>query len=111
LATPEPRGVSYALPANADRSGPRTVPAAAQTESYSLKSFDGFSLNDAIARALAEEKYTTPTPVQMQNRIKTLAENRGTVEISPYNSEKGRLIFRHKDERASSPVRPAQHNH
>jgi ATP-dependent RNA helicase RhlE len=29
-----------------------------------LKSFDGFGLNDAIARAIAEEKYTTPTPIQ-----------------------------------------------
>jgi Translation initiation factor 1A / IF-1 len=103
--------VSYALPANADRSGPRTVPAAAQTESYPLESFDGFGLNDAIARALAEEKYTAPTPVQMQNRIKTLAGDRVTIEISPYDPEKGRLIFRHKDERAGSAVRPAQRNH
>jgi len=31
-----------------------------------LKSFAGFGLNDAIARAIAEEKYTTPTPIQMQ---------------------------------------------
>jgi ATP-dependent RNA helicase RhlE len=31
-----------------------------------LKSFDGFGLNDAIARAIAEEKYATPTPIQVQ---------------------------------------------
>jgi len=31
-----------------------------------LKSFDGFGVNDAIARAIAEEKYTTFTPIQMQ---------------------------------------------
>jgi translation initiation factor IF-1 len=46
-----------------------------------------------------------------KNRIKTLAGDRVTVEISPYDLEKGRLIFRHKDERASSAVRPAQRNH
>jgi translation initiation factor IF-1 len=35
-----------------------------------------------------------------KNRIKTLAGDRVTVEMSPYDSEKGRLVFRHKDERA-----------
>jgi translation initiation factor IF-1 len=37
-----------------------------------------------------------------KNRIKTLAGDRVTVEMSPYDLEKGRLVFRHKDERASS---------
>jgi len=46
-----------------------------------------------------------------KNRIKTLAGDRVTVEIAPYDLEKGRLIFRHKDERASFAVRPAQRNH
>ena len=32
-----------------------------------------------------------------KNRIKTLAGDRVTVEMSPYDLEKGRLIFRHKD--------------
>jgi translation initiation factor IF-1 len=41
-----------------------------------------------------------------KNRIKTLAGDRVTVEMSPYDLEKGRLIFRHKDERASMPRRP-----
>jgi translation initiation factor IF-1 len=36
-----------------------------------------------------------------KNRIKTLAGDRVTVEVSPYDLEKGRLIFRHKDERAN----------
>ena len=36
-----------------------------------------------------------------KNRIKTLAGDRVTVEVSPYDLEKGRLIFRHKDERAA----------
>jgi translation initiation factor IF-1 len=36
-----------------------------------------------------------------KNRIKTLAGDRVTVEMSPYDIEKGRVIFRHKDERAA----------
>ena len=48
-----------------------------------------------------------------KNRIKTLAGDRVTVEMSPYDLEKGRLIFRHKDERAGAapaggPPRGAQ---
>jgi translation initiation factor IF-1 len=47
-----------------------------------------------------------------KNRIKTLAGDRVTVEMSPYDLEKGRLIFRHKDERPASagpgPQRGAQ---
>ncbi|ABY29458.1 MAG: translation initiation factor IF-1 [Methylobacteriaceae bacterium] len=41
-----------------------------------------------------------------KNRIKTLAGDRVTVEMSPYDLEKGRLVFRHKDER--SGPRPPQ---
>jgi translation initiation factor IF-1 len=41
-----------------------------------------------------------------KNRIKTLAGDRVTVEMSPYDLEKGRLVFRHKDERAA-PARKA----
>ena len=41
-----------------------------------------------------------------KNRIKTLAGDRVTVEMSPYDLEKGRLIFRHKDERPSTPGGP-----
>ena len=37
-----------------------------------------------------------------KNRIKTLAGDRVTVEMSPYDLEKGRLIFRHKDERPNA---------
>jgi translation initiation factor IF-1 len=32
------------------------------------------------------------------------------VEVSPYDLEKGRLIFRHKDERAGTLHRPPQRN-
>ena len=41
-----------------------------------------------------------------KNRIKTLAGDRVTVEMSPYDLEKGRLVFRHKDERAPTGPRP-----
>jgi translation initiation factor IF-1 len=41
-----------------------------------------------------------------KHRIKTLAGDRVTVEMSPYDLEKGRLVFRHKDERASTAPRP-----
>jgi translation initiation factor IF-1 len=45
-----------------------------------------------------------------KNRIKTLAGDRVTVEVSPYDLEKGRLIFRHKDERAGTLSRAPQRN-
>ena len=46
-----------------------------------------------------------------KNRIKTLAGDRVTVEMSPYDLDKARLVFRHKDERSSTapaggPARP-----
>jgi len=37
-----------------------------------------------------------------KHRIKTLTGDRVTVEMSPYDLDKARLVFRHKDERASS---------
>lgn len=43
-----------------------------------------------------------------KNRIKTLAGDRVTVELSPYDLDKGRLVFRHKDERAAPANRPPQ---
>src|SRR4051794_41940092 len=41
-----------------------------------------------------------------KNRIKTLAGDRVTLEMSPDDLEKGRLIFRHKDERAGTGGAP-----
>ena len=41
-----------------------------------------------------------------KNRIKTLAGDRVTIEMSPYDLEKGRLIFRHKDERPGGGQAP-----
>ena len=43
-----------------------------------------------------------------KNRINTLAGDRVTVEMSPYDLQKGRLIFRHKDERAGASRRPVR---
>ena len=43
-----------------------------------------------------------------RNRIKTLAGDRVTIEISPYDLEKGRLIFRHKEERAGATRPPGR---
>src|ERR1700728_1216434 len=56
-------------------------PPARKTESYSLNSFDGFGLNDAIARAIAEENYTTPTPIQVQT-IPTVMSRRDVIGIA-----------------------------
>ena len=41
-----------------------------------------------------------------KNRIKTLTGDRVTVEMSPYDLDKARLVFRHKDERAQVGPRP-----
>ena len=38
-------------------------------------------------------------------RIRVLAGDRVTVEMTPYDLTKGRIIFRHKDERAA-PANP-----
>lgn len=43
-----------------------------------------------------------------KNRIKTIEGDRVTVEMSPYDLDKGRIIFRHKDEKASTGLRPPQ---
>jgi translation initiation factor IF-1 len=43
-----------------------------------------------------------------KNRIRILAGDRVTVEMTTYDLTKGRITFRHKDERAApAPSRPA----
>jgi len=37
-----------------------------------------------------------------KSRIRTLTGDRVTVEMSPYDLDKGRITFRHKDDKASS---------
>ena len=49
--------------------------------------------NDHIILAYAAGK-------MKKNRIRTIAGDRVVVEMSPYDLEKGRLVFRHKDERS-----------
>ena len=45
-----------------------------------------------------------------KHRIRILAGDRVTLEISPYDVSKGRINFRHKDEHALAPQRrPVQH--
>jgi ATP-dependent RNA helicase RhlE len=46
-----------------------------------LTSFQDFTLNDAITRALAEEKYLTPTPIEAQT-IPTVMSGRDVIGIA-----------------------------
>ena len=39
-----------------------------------------------------------------KNRIRILAGDRVTVEMTPYDLTKGRINFRHKDERSAPPM-------
>jgi translation initiation factor IF-1 len=39
-----------------------------------------------------------------KNRIRVLAGDRVTVEMTPYDLTKGRITFRHKEERGSAPA-------
>jgi translation initiation factor IF-1 len=79
-----------------------------------LLQFEGVvieALPDARFRVQLEagHKIVAYTAGRMKkNRIKTLAGDRVTVEMSPYDLEKGRLIFRHKDERAGPPRPPVR---
>ena len=43
-----------------------------------------------------------------KNRIRILAGDRVTIEMTPYDLTKGRINFRHKDVRAGSGSPPAQ---
>jgi translation initiation factor IF-1 len=43
-----------------------------------------------------------------KNRIRILAGDRVTLEMSPYDLTKGRINFRHKDERGPAPARNPQ---
>ncbi len=43
-----------------------------------------------------------------KNRIRILAGDRVTVEMTPYDLTKGRINFRHKDERAAAVVPPSR---
>jgi translation initiation factor IF-1 len=79
-----------------------------------LLQFDGLVVPDARYRVQLDSGHEVVayTAGRMkENRIKTLAGDRVTIEMSPYDLEKGRLIFRHKDERAGASSRPTQRNY
>jgi ATP-dependent RNA helicase RhlE len=50
-------------------------------ESFQLTAFHDFGLSDAITRALAEEKYDTPTPIQAQT-IPSVMSGRDVIGIA-----------------------------
>ncbi|MGH8722792.1 MAG: translation initiation factor IF-1 [Burkholderiales bacterium] len=43
-----------------------------------------------------------------KNRIRTLAGDRVTIEMTPYDLDKGRVIFRYKDQRAGAAAPAAR---
>jgi len=43
-----------------------------------------------------------------KHRIRILAGDKVTIELSPYDLTRGRISFRHKDERPVSSNRPQQ---
>ena len=45
----------------------------------------------------------------IKHRIRILAGDRVTVEMSPYDLTKGRISFRHKDERPATPSQRPQY--
>ncbi len=81
-----------------------------------LIEFDGVVtelLPDARFRVRLDNGYETlayTSGKMKKNRIRILAGDRVTVEMTPYDLTKGRINFRHKDERAApvpqQPQRP-----
>jgi len=45
-----------------------------------------------------------------KHRIRTLVGDRVTVEMTPYDLDKGRVVYRHKDERAPATRAQARRN-
>ncbi len=45
-----------------------------------------------------------------RHRIRTLAGDRVSVEMTPYDLDKGRIVYRHKDERAPANRSQARRN-
>ncbi len=75
---------------------------------YPLTSFNDFSLNGAIVRALAEEKYLTPTPIQEQT-IPVVMSGRDVIGIAQTGTGKTAafaLPILHR--LAASPRQPAR---
>jgi translation initiation factor IF-1 len=74
-----------------------------------LLEFDGTVLErlpDARFRVRLDNGYETLAYTAgrvKKNRIRILAGDRVTVEMTPYDLSKSRINFRHKDERAAAP--------
>lgn len=80
-------------------------------------------LNGIVGEVLPDSRYrvTLDNGVEVsayasgrmrKHRIRILAGDRVTLEMSPYDLTKGRINFRHKDERSAPPARPAgSYNH
>jgi len=66
---------------SARRRALRSSCASAPKKVSSLTSFDDFALNDAITRALAQEKYLAPTPIQAQT-IPAVMSGRDVIGIA-----------------------------
>jgi len=66
---------------SARRRALRSSCASARKKVSSLTSFDDFTLNDAITRALAQEKYLAPTPIQAQT-IPAVMSGRDVIGIA-----------------------------
>jgi len=73
-----------------------------------LSTFDDFKLNDAITRALAEEKYLVPTPIQVRT-IPTVMMGRDVIGIAQTGTGKTAAfalpILHHLAAHARPPVR------
>jgi superfamily II DNA/RNA helicase len=78
--SPERAGVSFYPHSGPWRKTQRQRERVQQKET-NLSTFQDFKLNDAILRALAEEKYLTPTPIQAQT-IPTVMSGRDVVGIA-----------------------------
>ena len=66
-------------------------------------------LPDARFRVKLDNGYETlaySSGRMKKNRIRILAGDRVTVEMTPYDLTKGRINFRHKDERAGPAMTP-----
>ena len=57
------------------------APRGVTRKAHSLTSFNGLGLHDAIARAIAEEKHTTPTPIQ-EKAIPVIMSRRDVIGIA-----------------------------
>ncbi len=80
------------------------------TERFSLTSFDEFGLAEPITRALADEKYLTPTPIQAQT-IPTVLSGRDVVGIAQTGTGKTAAfalpILHHVNVKRKRPERKA----